>query len=196
MTDTLVFTSTSDCVKGRAAITPVIRGVCTIVCCVAIISTTNGIRVEYPQQTFSDIHTISTDSAKWKTYNSGNISLCWDGASTMDANLLYSYQKISEIGRLEEDWNGNGASKFSPQLLDSVRDIVKELPRQPGIFPTARESIQLEYENGAGDYLEFELFEGGRLKKFYCGREGENATEDISVEMIKEVVENFYGLEI
>jgi len=34
------------------------------------------------------------------------------------------------------------------------------------IFPTARGSIQMEYETERGDYLELELFEDGRLKAF------------------------------
>lgn len=189
-------TSTSDNTKKNASITPIITGACTIICCVTFFSATNCTRIEFPQQSLSDIHTISTDTAKWKMYNSGNINLCLDGVSAMDANLLYSYQKISEIRCLEDNWNGNGAPKFSSKLLDFVLSVVEKLTWQPNIFPTARESIQLEYENDIGDYLEFELFEGGRLKKFYCGHDGEMETEDIPIEMIYEVVNNFYGFEI
>ena len=142
------------------------------------------------------MHTVSTDTAKWKMYNSRNINLYLDGVSAMDVNLLYSYQKISEIRCLEDNWNGNGAPKFSSQLLDSVLSIVEKLTRQPSIFPTARESIHLEYENDVGDYLEFEVFEGGRLKKFFYGHDGKMITEDIPIETIYEVVNNFYGFKI
>lgn len=188
--------STNDNVKSSATITPIIAGVCTIACCVVVASAANRIQIEYPQQPLSDVHRVSTDIAEWKMYNSGNINLYWDGVNAMDAGLRHSYQKISEISCLPENWNGNGASSFSAELLDSIRNIVKKLVRQPSIFPTARDSIQLEYENDIGDYLEFELFESGRLKKFYCGHDGETATEDISAEMIYEVVNKFYGFKI
>lgn len=190
--------STSENTKKTTSITPIINAACTVFCCIAAFSTANNIQIEFPQQSqsLSDIRIVSPDTARWKMYNSGNINLYLDGVSAMDENLLHSYQRISEIGCLEENWNGNGAPKFSSKLLDSVRSVVETLIRQPNIFPTARESIQLEYENDMGDYLEFELFEGGRLKKFYCGHDGEIVTEDISLEMIYEVVNNFYGFKI
>lgn len=163
---------------------------------VAFFSATNDIQIEFPQQSISDICTVSADTAKWKMYNNRNINLYLDSDFSANVNLLHSYQKISEIRCLEDNWNGNGAPKFSSQLLDSVRSIVEKLTRQPHIFPTARESIQLEYENDVGDYLEFEVFEGGRLKMFFYGHDGKMITEDISIEMIYEVVNNFYGFKI
>ena len=36
---------------------------------------------------------------------------------------------------------------------------MRNLIHQPKIFPTGRQTIQLEYEKRNGDYLEFELFE-------------------------------------
>ncbi len=189
-------TTTSENATKTTSIAPIITGACTVAFCIAFFSATNGIQIEFPQQSLCDIHTVSTDTAKWKMYNSRNINLYLDGVSTMNANLLHSYQKISEIRCLEDNWNGNGAPKFSSQLLDSVLSIVEKLTRQPSIFPTARDSIQLEYENDIGDYLEFEVFEGGRLKKFFYGHDGKMITEDIPIETIYEVVDNFYGFKI
>lgn len=196
MSSTPTFISTSDNINRHATIAPIITGVCTIACCIAVASATNRVQVEYPQQSLSDVHIISTDIAERKMYNSGNIKLCLDGVSAMDMGLLHSYQKIYEISCLAENWNGNGAPKFSTKILDSIRNIVENVALQPNIFPTARESIQLEYENDAGDYLEFELFEDGHLKKFYCSHDGKSVTENIPVEMIYEVVNKFYGFEI
>lgn len=196
MNNMLSITTTSENAKKTTSITPIITGACTVAFCIAFFSATNGTQIEFPQQSLSDTHTVSTDTAKWKMYNSRNINLYLDGVSAMDVNLLHSYQKISEIRCLEDNWNGNGAPKFSSQLLDSVLSIVEKLTRQPSIFPTARESIQLEYENDIGDYLEFEVFEGGRLKKFFCGHDGKMITEDIPIETIYEVVNNFYGFKI
>lgn len=185
-----------DSVKRSPKITPVIASACTIACFITIVSATNRIQVEYPQQSLLDVYTISTEFSEKRMYNSGNINLYLDGVNAMNEDLLRSYQKISEIRCLPDNWNGNGASRFSIELLDSIRDIVDKAVHQPKIFPTARDSIQLEYENNIGDYLEFEIFEGGRFKEFFCGHGGEIRTENISKEMIYEVVNKFYGFEI
>ncbi|KJE25644.1 hypothetical protein LG52_3208 [Geobacillus kaustophilus] len=37
--------------------------------------------------------------------------------------------------------------------------MIHTVIKQPKLFPTARDSIQLEFEKENGDYLEFELFE-------------------------------------
>ena len=181
---------TSENTKSSPVLVPVLAS--AIACCIVVAPSFNYTKLEFPKQFLSNVHIVSTDNAKSEVYNSGNIKLCLDGVSAMNTDLLHSYQKIAEIGCLEENWNDNGASKFSIEILDSIRSIVKNLVRQPSIFPTARESIQLEYENDTGDYLEFELFESGRLKKFYCSHSGESTTEDIPIEMIYEVVEKFY----
>lgn len=196
MIDTPIIISTSENMKKSLTLTPILASACTIACYIFIVSTTNCTKIEFPQQCPPDVCIVSTNSARSGVYNSGNIDLCLDGVSAMNTDLLHSYQKITEIECLEDDWNDNGASKFSAEIISTIRNIVERLARQPRIFPTARKSIQFEYENEVGDYLEFELFESGRLKKFYCSNDGKTATEDISIEMIYEAVEKFYGFEI
>lgn len=193
--NTPTITSTSELTKSSSKI-PIVTGVCTIACCIVAFSSTNNTQVKFHKQLTPDVYVVSTDTATQKMYNSGNINLFLDGVSAMDVDLLKSYQKISEIRNLAENWNGNGASKFSTELLDFVRNIIEKLARQPNIFPTARESVQLEYENDVGDYLEFELFESGRIKKFYYGHDGATETKDITAEMIYGVVNRFYGLKV
>lgn len=48
-----------------------------------------------------------------------------------------------------------------------MKDVLAGLDVEPDVFPTARDSIQLEYENSSEDYLEFEVFPDKRIKKFY-----------------------------
>lgn len=67
--------------------------------------------------------------------------------SARNTELLKNYQTLNEIEQLEDNWNGNGASKFSKELLDTVRSIIENLFRQPEIYPSSRNSIQLEYIN-------------------------------------------------
>lgn len=102
-----------------------------------------------------------------------------------------THQQLNEIRQLRNGWNGNGASKFSEEILDTLQQILEKLAYEPSIFPTARGSIQLEFENCNADYLEFELFEGGRLKMFFCGHDGETITKDIALLSVRNYVNTF-----
>lgn len=70
------------------------------------------------------------------------------------------YEQIEAIKNLEDNWNDNGASKFSESLILQAKKIIDDFPNEFEIevFPTARDSIQFEYET-ENVYLEFELFE-------------------------------------
>ncbi len=74
--------------------------------------------------------------------------------------LQDNIKRLSEIGELEDNWDQYGASKFDPNLiLKCIKFISKfDLNYQPEIFPTARQSIQIEFEPDENYYLEFEFF--------------------------------------
>lgn len=59
--------------------------------------------------------------------------------------------KLNEISNLEFDWNENGVEPFSKELISITNAIFNDMERQPKIFPTARHSIQFEYENEYDD---------------------------------------------
>lgn len=102
-----------------------------------------------------------------------------------------THQQLNEIRQLRDGWNGNGASKFSEEILDTLQQILEKLPYEPSIFPTARGSIQLEFENSNADYLEFELFEDGKLKMFFCEHNEKTVTKDIVSSSIRNYVNTF-----
>lgn len=116
----------------------------------------------------------------------------WMGGATMPPEKLNSLNCIDEIANLKDDWNGNGANAFSADFLDKMRGVVTHLQRQPEIFPTAQDSIQFEYENSIGDYLEIEFFETGRIKLFSHTHKGESSSYDIQSKDIDRVVTEFY----
>lgn len=60
----------------------------------------------------------------------------------MDENL----ERLWEISRLEENWNGYGAKPISQIILDRAEIIIRNVSVQPEIFPTGRGSIQMQYE--------------------------------------------------
>ena len=110
----------------------------------------------------------------------------------VNVDLRRSYERIAEIQALPDNWNDNGAPRFSVRLIGTVRQIARSLPRQLDIFPTANDSIQLEYENRQGDYLEYEVFEDGHIKEFLCrGESGRTTTRTVRQEEIRMAVERF-----
>lgn len=167
-------------------------GACAIIC--IAIPNVNDAKISFPYYPLYSVRMDSTDIARRTVYNNGNITFCLDGGAVMNTALQESYNRISEIRDLPDNWNENGASKFSNEILDTLKQIVESLKMQPEIFPTARDSIQLEYENENGDYLEFELFEGGRLKKFFCSHDDKTETKDIPIGLMNEEVDKFYAL--
>lgn len=134
---------------------------------------------------------VSAEYSMLHSYYGDNIILQWCGVSAVDSKLE-SYKRLAEISALKDDWNGNGAAQFSEKIIRTMRGIVDGLKIQPSIFPTARESIQFEYENDSGDYLEFELFENGTIKTFFYSADGKTWTNDILESAVDEKVKAFY----
>lgn len=109
-------------------------------------------------------------------------------------DLSLCYQKLKQISEFEDNWNNEGAAKFSAEFLNTLEEILKSLKYVPDIFPTANESIQFEYEKTSGDYLEFEIFEN--LEALILLIVGDNEREEhvplLSAKEINERVSEFY----
>ena len=82
--------------------------------------------------------------------------------------LCDSLAKLSEIERITsvKDWNGYDANPIPESVFNRARDVLLRLINQPFIAPTANYSIQLEYHNDDGAYLEFEVF-ADKVKMFF-----------------------------
>lgn len=97
---------------------------------------------------------------------------------TIDPQLSKNFNALESIRNLKDGWfNGQTGEKkaFSDELVDKVKKIISNLKNQPEVFPTGRDSIQIEFENENGDYLEFEFYENGKISKYY-----ENSTKSYS----------------
>lgn len=111
--------------------------------------------------------------------------------TTLENNLKI----LDEISKLEQNWNQYDADPFSKELIDKVKNIIKNLKYQPDyIFPTARNSIQLEYYNKNNDYLEFEIFENGEIQKFTCNESVNNNFSCKIKEIINQEIEKFLNI--
>ena len=111
----------------------------------------------------------------------------------MNNIIKENLEKIQDISELKDDWNGNGASAVKDTLIQKMKYLVLRLNIQPEIFPTARGSIQFEYEKETGEYLEFELFDT-RLKVFTMDSDGNDYSYDMDtdIDKINEVINKFY----
>lgn len=106
---------------------------------------------------------------------------------------ITNLKRVSEIAKLPDDWNNNGADKISESIVKYVRKLILNLEDQPEIFPTACDAIQLEWENEKNEYLEMEILEES-INVFQIDSEGNESQKNIEhdTEIIKEIVRNFY----
>ena len=124
-----------------------------------------------------------------------NGSVLLSNIITITNQLKENLNKLEEIQRLPDNWNGNNASAFSDSLISRVKDILLEISIQPEVFPTAADSIQLEYEGEDGSYLEFQIADKESADVFLIDTAGEECEFSVkcSTAEIEKVVSKFYG---
>lgn len=117
------------------------------------------------------------------------------GERIIDEGLLYNLNKLETIRSLGYNWNGNGAEPFSKIHIDNVRDLLFGLDIQPEVFPTAAQSIQIEYDGENDSYLEFQIYEDCKVEIYQVSRDGNETTLEtvLNIGRINKVVNQFYG---
>lgn len=107
--------------------------------------------------------------------NSSAVAL--DAQVCVERNM--NLDKLNNIGKLKPGWNGYGAPSIEEGIINQAKLIVAQLKMQPEIFPTGRGTVQMEYHQNDGTYLEFELFTD-KITVLYIGKgDIENAKEDV-----------------
>lgn len=99
--------------------------------------------------------------------------------------------RINSFARLNDNWNMNGAEPIQQDVINRALDLIKKLEFQPEIFPTARQSIQFEYENDS-QYLEFEIF-GDKIDVLIEDNGNTREFSTTSIDEIKELTQNYLG---
>lgn len=109
-------------------------------------------------------------------------------------NKLKNIEKLNQLRLFQDNWNGYGANKFSKELINKCRNILRSIIKQPKIFPTAQNSIQFEYQLDNGKYLEFEIFEE-YISLFMIDSNEEEYQKIIrnDISIINEELNTFYG---
>lgn len=109
--------------------------------------------------------------------------------------LYNNLKKLKGISDLKDNWNDNNAKKFSPELISIVKNILENIVEQPEIFPTANNSIQMEYELIDNSYLEFEIFEDKIICLEVPQRNYSKYKEQIipnDIKIINNIINNFF----
>lgn len=139
-------------------------------------SNTSGITLELPGYTYDN-----------SIENMDNI--------LVNNDILDNINKLEQISKLQDNWDGDNAKAFSTKLIEKINALLIGLKIQPEIFPTACDTIQLEYEKDDGSYLEFEIAENGNAKIFMLDSKGDEKhfSVEANLEEINKVVNSFYG---
>jgi hypothetical protein len=119
------------------------------------------------------------------------------GNTATSQEQLVNLDRLFEISHLENDWDGNGAGKISCEAIEVAFSIIKNVSIQPVIYPTARKSIQLQYELEDRSYLEFEIFEKNIMcmkvpKRIYADASFEEIDSG-NINRVNQIVKEFYG---
>jgi len=106
---------------------------------------------------------------------------------------ITNLKRLSEIEKLPDNWNNNGASKIPIEIIKFVRRLLMTIEVQPEIFPTACDAMQLEWENNLNEYLEMEILDNS-INIFQIDSEGNESQKVIepNYEVIKNIVRGFY----
>lgn len=106
---------------------------------------------------------------------------------------ITNLKRLSEIEKLPDNWNNNGADKISFSIIKFVRKLLLNLENQPEIFPTACDAVQLEWEKENGEYLEMEVLED-TINVFQIASDGAETQSNIAADaaLIRETVREFY----
>jgi len=83
---------------------------------------------------------------------------------------------------------------FSENIIQKALDFINSqlLRFQPNVFPTGRQSVQLEYEKSNGNYLEIEIFDD-KCSAYSEIVDKETEYESLSFNEIIKLINEFYS---
>lgn len=109
--------------------------------------------------------------------------------------LKENLKKLDEISSLKKNWNGNQAKPIRKKIIKRSKVLVIDLDKQPQIFPTANESIQIEYDGINNSYLEFQITKKNVISYYMVDKKGTEKTGNVnfSSSAVNKIVGEFYG---
>lgn len=150
------------------------------------ISELNGLQAQFPLLGKDKISSSSNDEAIFsdslKSLIKYQSSKSNSGLSSNQHLFSKSYQllkiRLDEIAGFSDDWNGYGAEPIKAEIISDAYHFLEHvysLSDFVSVFPTARQSIQFEFEDD-NKYCEAEIFVERVL--IYSEKEGDELSED------------------
>ncbi|WP_294428065.1 hypothetical protein [uncultured Treponema sp.] len=90
--------------------------------------------------------------------------------------LRANLSKLEEIKALRKNWNGNNSKPISKKIIKKAKTLIIDLEKQPQIFPTANDSIQIEYDGENNSYLELQITKKNKLSYYKVDKNGVEST--------------------
>ena len=117
--------------------------------------------------------------------------------TAINSEQLNNLDRLSNIKELKKDWDGYGSSAISDAVIERAKKFIECIVIQPLMFPTGRDSIQMQYELNDKSYLEFEIYRTKVMSMFVPKRKYEEAVfeefTDIEIDQFNQMVKEFYG---
>ena len=113
---------------------------------------------------------------------------------TFSTELSKNLFKLEEIKNLKNNWNGNRARPIPKKIVEKTKTLILNLEQQPQIFPTANDSIQIEYDGDNNSYLELQVTKQNSLSYYLVDKSGKEMTGNIpfSSFALNALVKEFY----
>lgn len=135
---------------------------------------------------------LTFDAGEYRNGDSTCVNIDLQFTQAMQINL----DKLKEIALFKENWNGYGAKPLSESVIKRAEDVIRGVCIQPRLFPTADNTIQMEYEKTSGAYLEIQITSDEVYEVFFMpdkDSEGEESLIDAQVENVNKEIEKFYA---
>ncbi|MBQ3395192.1 MAG: hypothetical protein IJR43_10605 [Synergistaceae bacterium] len=135
---------------------------------------------------------LTFESGESRNGDSSCVNLDLQFTQAMQINL----DKLKEIALFQENWNGYGAKPLSESVIKRAEDVIRGVYIQPRLFPTADNTIQMEYEKPTGAYLEIQITSDDAYEMFFMpdkDSEGEESFIEAKVENVNKEIEKFYA---
>lgn len=109
--------------------------------------------------------------------------------------LCKNFFKLEELYLLKRNWDNNNAKPISKKIIKKMKTLIIQLKRQPKIFPTFNDSIQIVYDGENGSYLEIQITKNKNLAYFILNKTKNEASGEIpfSADAINTLVDEFYA---
>ncbi len=118
----------------------------------------------------------------------------WDAETYK--NRLNNLKRLEDMRHLEDDWDGYKAKSIPSIVIDNGEKFIKNISKQPSVYPTGRRSIHMQYDLDDRSYLEFEIFEDKITCMKVPKRIYDQATFEtfsyVDMDKFNQIVEGFY----